>query len=267
MKKIRFLSLFLSVWLLPFGALAQTVLPTNAFIVFTANSSEVFAVYVDGLPLGNVSYNNTQQQVTLSNVSIGIHDITVRLIRPTDRIAHITIDYQQQPLYCNVYYDATSGRLSILTDPAVQLPTTTTITPTTPATTTTPVTPLPTTDVIVVQPPTGSRFRASEGDILGIVERMKKTTFENDKLQLAKSFVKGKYINTPQAIQIAQALRFESKRLEFLLYAYDYCYDRENYYTAADILNFNSNKQKLLKRIQHASPHRRPQSARSSRRY
>jgi len=267
MKRILFLTLVAFVWLLPVTVSAQTVVQTNGYIVFTAKTSEVFAVYVDGIPYGNITYNNTQQQVTLTNLPVGLHDITVRLIRPTDRIAHVTIDYQQQTLYCNVYYNATNGLLSILSESNIAMPTATTpVTPVTPATTTTPTTTVTPATEVVVLPPVGSRHMASETDVFGIIDRMKKTTFENDKLQLAKSFVKGKHVSTEQAIQIAQSLRFESKRLEFLLYTYDYCYDRENYYKAADILNFNSNKQKLLKRIQHSSPHRRPQTTPARRR-
>lgn|GEM_PF-6398242 len=259
MKRIPFTLLILLVWLSPGRMLAQTVVPADAYITFTAQGSEVFAVYVDGVPSGNITYSGTQQQVLLSNIPSGVHDITVRLIRPSDRIAHVTIDYQYQRQSYLVSYESSTGLLSILTGANTALPTTAApavavVTPT-PTTSTTPAT------EVVVLPPLTPRHMASDADVLGIVERMKKTTFENDKLQLAKSFVKGKHVSTAQAIQIAQALRFESKRLDYLLYAYDYCYDRENYYKAADILNFNSNKQKLLKRIQHSSPNRRPQAS------
>ncbi len=263
MKKILFLAFVAIAWLLPSATSAQTVVQTSGYIAFTAKTNEVFAIYVDGIPYGNVTYSNTQQQIVLSNLPVGVHDITVRLIRPTDRVTHVTIDYQLQSLYCYVYYDALSGLLSILTESNVALPTT--VTPATPVTSVTPVTPvtpastLPVTNEVVVVNPIAHRHIASDADVSGIIDRMKKTSFENDKLQLAQSFVKGKHVSTAQAILIAQSLRMEGKRLDFLLYAYDYCYDRENYYTAIDILNYNSNKQKLLKRIQNSSPRHRSQ--------
>lgn len=247
MKKVLFHVLFAVAWLFPRIALAQAEVQTSANVVLTAKSTEIFVVYVDGIPCGNISYDHTQQQVALANLPSGVHEITVRLIRPIDRIAHLTIDYQQQTLSYSVYYNATTQAVSVLTEPGLALPAT--------AAPTTPTVP-PTPAIPHAMPPAGPSHVATEADILGIVDRMKKTTFENDKLQLAKSFVKGKHVGTAQAIRIAQVIRFESKRLDFLLYAYDCCYDRENYYKAADILNFSNNKKKLLKRIQHSSPHR-----------
>lgn len=261
MKKFVFLTLVAFAWLFPYAASAQTVVTTPAYIVFTAQTNEIFTVYVDGIPYGNTTYNNTQQQVTISNLPLGVHSVTVRLIRPTDRVANISIDYQQQSGYFIVSYDATTSLLSILTEANIPLPSVVTpITPVTPITNTPIVTPVTPTPGVAVMPPYGNRHIASDADVYGIIERLKKTSFENDKLQLSKSFVKGKHVTTEQAVLIAKSLRFESKRLEFLIYTYDYCIDRENYYTAADILSFNSNKQKLLKRIQHSGPNSRTRS-------
>lgn len=225
---------------------AQTVPQTGNNIVFTALSSEVFSIYVDGVPSGSVSYTNARQQVALSGLTTGPHDITIRLIRPTDRVTHIVVDCQQQPANYLVQYDAAANAFSILTSTQ----------PIQPSASPDAVSPLPASPVVI--PPAGTnlthpghiRHIATNEDVYGLVIRLKKTTFDEDKLQLAQSFVKGKHINTQQAITIAQTIRLEGKRLNFLLYAYDYCTDRENYYTAADVLTFNRNKQKLLKRIQ-----------------
>lgn len=238
MKKILSLAVVAALGLLCPTLWAQTVAVGTGYIAFTAQSSEVFSLYVDGTPAGSVSYNGTQQVVTLTGLTAGVHDLTVRLIRPTDRVAHLAVDYQLQGLRYRVVYDETLGRLSLLNESQGTLPVV--VTPTMPAT--------PTTQVVV--PPSIARHLASEEDVQDLVARLNKTTFEGDKLQLAKSFVKGKHVTTSQAVQIANTLRFQSKRLDFLLYAFDYCTDRENYYTAADVLTFNSNKQKLLKRIQ-----------------
>jgi len=259
MKKFVSLVLLAFVGLNLTPAHAQTMVTSSSYITFIAQTTEIFTVYVDGIPYGSTTYTNNQQQVSLTNLPLGVHDFTVRLIRPTDRVTHVTIDYQQQSLLFIVSYDITSGLLSILTEANIPLPTT--VTPITPVTTTTTI--APTTPIIttpqgtVIVPSYSGKHIASNADVYDLLDRLKKTTFESDKLQLAKSFVKGKHVTTEQAIMIAQTLRFESKRLEYLLYAYEYCIDRENYYTAADILSFNSNKQKLLKRIQHSGPRSR----------
>ncbi len=246
MKKKLFCTLVVLAWLLPCATLAQTAAQARACIVFAAKSNEVFVVYVDGIPYGDITYNHTQQLVTLTGLATGVHEITVRLIRPTNRVAHATIDYLQQTLCYSVRYDAASGSVSLLTESNMVLPSA--------ASPSSAIIPSDIAAEGAAMPPAKPSHIATDADVLGIIGRMKKTTFESDKLQLAKSFVKGKHVSTTQAIQIAQSLRFESKRLDFLLYTYDYCYDPENYYKTADILNFNSNKQKLFKRIQHSSP-------------
>jgi len=257
MKRILSIILVAFAWLLSGAVSAQTVVTPSSYITFSAQTNEIFTVYVDGIPYGNTTYSNTQQQVTLSNLPLGIHDFTIRLIRPTDRVTHISIDYQQQASHFIVSYDATTGIFAILTESNIPVPSV--VTPVIPVTTSSPTTTITTgtTHSGVVMMPYDPKHIATDDEVNGILERMKKTTFEYDKLQLAKSFVKGKHVNTEQAILIARSLRFESKRLEFLLYCYDYCYDRENYYTAGDIFTFNNNRQKLYKRIQYSGPRSR----------
>lgn len=255
MKKFFCTALLALVGLLGGRLAAQTVATAPANVVFEAVGSEVFALYVDGMPSGSIAYEDTRQQVTLTGLTVGVHDITVRLIRPTDRVVHVALEYRLQPILCQVSYDAATGRLSVSAEAvgalaAAQAPTLG-VAQTVPTTAESVIVTEP---VVTPLPHTVHRHAATDADVLDLTARMKKTTFESDKLQLAKSFVKGKHVSTQQAVSIARELRFESKRLDFLLYAFDYCVDRENYYTAADVLAFNGNKQKLLKRIEVSNP-------------
>ncbi|MBQ4376705.1 MAG: DUF4476 domain-containing protein, partial [Bacteroidales bacterium] len=48
-----------------------------------------------------------------------------------------------------------------------------------------------------------------------------------------------------QIIQLANTLTFENNRLEFLMFAYDFCVDPEHYNAAEDVLKFQSNRNSL----------------------
>ena len=78
---------------------------------------------------------------------------------------------------------------------------------------------------------------------------MNDSPFDKDKLLLGKTFVKQHQVLTSQAIQMARTITFEESRLDFLLYAFDYCADQQNYYQVVETLTFSSNRNKLLEAI------------------
>jgi hypothetical protein len=90
---------------------------------------------------------------------------------------------------------------------------------------------------------------ATEAAVGDIVQLMNDSPFDKDKLLLGKTFVKQHQVLTSQAIRMAKTITFEESRLEFLLYAFDYCADQQNYYQAVEALTFSSSRNKLLEAI------------------
>lgn len=78
-----------------------------------------------------------------------------------------------------------------------------------------------------------------------------KTAIQNEfssenKMRMAKVAVKNAWISTAQVKQIMELFYSESDKLTFAKYAYDYCSDRGNYYTLAEVFYSSSSKNELL---------------------
>jgi hypothetical protein len=70
-------------------------------------------------------------------------------------------------------------------------------------------------------------------------------SFSSNKMQVAKQATKNKCLTTAQVIEIAEMFSFEDDKLEYVKYAYDYTYDRDNYYQVNSIFSFSATKDKL----------------------
>ncbi|MGE5383556.1 MAG: DUF4476 domain-containing protein [Omnitrophica WOR_2 bacterium] len=100
------------------------------------------------------------------------------------------------------------------------------------------------------QPPIAN-CEISRDQFNDMVESIKKESFDNTKLELAKNILRlNPCFYTQQVKEIVSELDFESGRLELAKYAWDYTIDRENYYKVADVFSFSSSKEELLKYIQ-----------------
>lgn len=73
--------------------------------------------------------------------------------------------------------------------------------------------------------------------------------FESGKLNKAKQIVSRNRMCTAQIIQIVRLFSFESNKLEFAKYAYQYCNDKNNYFQVTDAFSFQSSKDDLLRFI------------------
>lgn len=240
----------------------------GGIVTFRARSNETFVVYVDGIPLNRVP----QQQVSLSNSGGTLSHITIRLASPEDRVTSFDVAPTLRNLTYMVDYNARRGLLTAYqyqetgaypgqqpnspyppqpvrpgqpATPAVPQPV-----PGHPAHPAHPTAPVP--PAVTPQGPIPGRPlpHATENEMSSIMGMIKQEAFDNDKLSLAKTFIKSKSVTTAQVIRLAQSISFENKRLDLLLYAYEYCVDPANYYQTAEVLTYSSNKQKLLDAIQ-----------------
>ena len=82
------------------------------------------------------------------------------------------------------------------------------------------------------------------------ITSLKNESIDGNKLTMAKSFVKSNTLSAEQIAQISRQLSFDSNRLEFAKYAYDYSFDKSNYFLLKDTFSFSSNYNNLLKYIE-----------------
>lgn len=87
---------------------------------------------------------------------------------------------------------------------------------------------------------------ASKEQVAEIVRVVKKTSFDDDKCDIAKLCVMLRPVFAKDLRSIAKLFSFDSAKVEFLSYAYQFCPDKENYTIVLDALSFSSSKDKII---------------------
>ncbi len=76
------------------------------------------------------------------------------------------------------------------------------------------------------------------------------SSFDSDKLSLAKNIAQTNCLTSDQVYQIMQTFSFENTKLEFAKFAYPYVYDPQNYFKVNNAFEFSSSKNELSKFIE-----------------
>jgi hypothetical protein len=74
--------------------------------------------------------------------------------------------------------------------------------------------------------------------------------FDDTKLSTSKQVAKANCLTTDQILEIMKIFAFEESRLEFAKYAYDYCFDQNNYYNISQGFTFDSSTEELNEYIE-----------------
>lgn len=69
-----------------------------------------------------------------------------------------------------------------------------------------------------------------------VLKKVQKQPFEAQKLREAKQIADMNFLKTDQIVAITKELNFESSRLEFAKYAYEYCVDHSQYFKVKNLL-------------------------------
>jgi len=69
--------------------------------------------------------------------------------------------------------------------------------------------------------------------------------FASDKLEIAKQATKGEHLTAEQIRDIAKLLQYESDRVEYLTFAYEFCFDKNKYYLVNQAFQYSSSKDEL----------------------
>jgi hypothetical protein len=78
---------------------------------------------------------------------------------------------------------------------------------------------------------------------------IRKESFDSSKLATAKQVTATNYLSVNQIVQICRLFSFESSKLDYAKFAYNYCVDKNNYFQVNEVFNYTSSKDELRKYI------------------
>ncbi|MBL7701367.1 MAG: DUF4476 domain-containing protein [Ferruginibacter sp.] len=81
-------------------------------------------------------------------------------------------------------------------------------------------------------------------------QALKKESFDDTRLKVAKQFVGNNYFSAVQVKELVGLFAFEESKLVLAKYAYDYTVDKGNYFIVNDAFAFSSSKEELMNHIQ-----------------
>ncbi|MCB0506783.1 MAG: DUF4476 domain-containing protein [Chitinophagales bacterium] len=89
----------------------------------------------------------------------------------------------------------------------------------------------------------------NDNDLSALLSTMQNASFDDKKLEIAKTALKDRKIKTNQVHQLLQHFSFDQKKLDLAKYCYDKTIDQNNYYTLYSDFTFNSYSSELDKYI------------------
>jgi hypothetical protein len=83
-----------------------------------------------------------------------------------------------------------------------------------------------------------------------VTTSIKSQSFEETQLKIAKQAIKANCMSTAQIKGICKMFSFEESKLDFAIYAYSFCTDKNNYYTINDVFSFSTSVDSLNEAIE-----------------
>lgn len=105
--------------------------------------------------------------------------------------------------------------------------------------------PAPAPAPVVTPPPAPAPMPCNERDFMEIKQLIRSETFEDSKLTVAKQATAAELLTVDQLAEIAALFTFEDTKLEYLKYAYDYCFDPNKYYKLNKVFTYSSSVDEL----------------------
>ena len=84
---------------------------------------------------------------------------------------------------------------------------------------------------------------------------MSQQSFDDKKLEIAKLCVVLGHFCVDDLARLAGTFSFDDSRLTFLIFAYDYCENPQDYYALRDVFTFRSNFDTLMDTVHHGHRH------------
>jgi len=210
----------------------------NSNVVFESQHGEAFTVFIDG----DIMNRMPQGRVMVNDVSPTEHEVVVVLRRPAEKAAVLRIIPGEPNVTVSVDFDAKNEYLHLYTPPCNR-----------------PEMPDDRYWNENIEEGIAAEYSESEpaltdesparlatiDDVDFIVSQLKAISFDSDRLALAKTLLATSLFSSEQIALIGQTLDFSNTQVEFLKYAFTYCYDPRNYSRAMEILAFSSDRKKV----------------------
>jgi hypothetical protein len=98
--------------------------------------------------------------------------------------------------------------------------------------------------------PSSCTFPISGSEYGKVTATIKSQSFEETQLKIAKQAIKANCMSTAQIKGICKMFSFEESKLEFAIYAYSFCTDKNNYYNLNDVFSFSTSVDSLNEAIE-----------------
>ncbi|MFM2268010.1 MAG: hypothetical protein RL757_1451, partial [Bacteroidota bacterium] len=90
----------------------------------------------------------------------------------------------------------------------------------------------------------------TDGEFQPMLASLRAENFDNKRVEKAKFMIRGNALLTcAQICQMSRTFSFDNSRLDFAKFAYDFCFDKQNYFQVADTMQFENNKSSLMKYV------------------
>lgn len=97
---------------------------------------------------------------------------------------------------------------------------------------------------------TGCAYPMDQGEFESAKGSIRSKSFEDSKMSIAKQVTKANCMTAAQVRQVMECFDFESSKLEYAKFAFDFAYDQGNYYKVNDAFDFESSIEELDEYIQ-----------------
>ncbi|MCT4664755.1 MAG: DUF4476 domain-containing protein [Flavobacteriales bacterium] len=91
----------------------------------------------------------------------------------------------------------------------------------------------------------GCPWPMTEGKFRDIKRTIRSKTFESSKMTIAKQILEKNCLFSNQVLSLTKLFTYESTKLEFAKFAYDYTYDQDNYYKINNAFTYESSIDEL----------------------
>ncbi len=247
MKKVL---LFVLVWILVLPAVAQvaTVRPkkvvphhgTTSLMVGTPrNQTYRFWLYVDDV----LQNEQAVRSICINNLGEDSYYVRVELDNTQQNCVGQFVDLRQKQAYMVLHegrwYGLDPSSVNIRPELTMDLKTNQTEPTVVP-----PAPPVPPT------PPTPQVPHAMRSDDYQVAyDMIADESFDSSKLGLAKQVIDSNPMSASQIVGICKLFSFESNKLEFAKYAYEFCVDRNKYFLLNEVFTYESSKHELSEYI------------------
>lgn len=95
-------------------------------------------------------------------------------------------------------------------------------------------------------------YPMSSQNFKDVKQTISNSSFENTKLETAKTIIASNYLTTDQVMEICRLFDFENSKLDFAKFAYNRTIDKSNFYRVSNIFDFDTSRSALNRFLQNA---------------